>query len=454
MLRLLNRGLNFSILPHKLDITQTLADFRKYERADIWHEYHYGKEKNNKEPNDIIFREEKTSLPKNYSIPEGLKVFLSAIKSEIQDPRNRNSVPNNLPEDEVQALKDIIRLQRERHIVVKACDKGAGVIVLNFDDYLRTCYTHLTSTQAERPYYSEVNNIAIEQAKQKIKHVRDEALEKEIISKGEHHAMIAENKNPGRFYCNLKIHKPHNHIPPPRPIISGSESITENIGIFREHHIKDVATKHKSFLQNTPHFLRIIKSINKGPRLPPKTIAFTMDATDLYTNIIHKEGLTCLENALNTRKNPKIPTYFLIQLMEIVLTENIFQFQDQLWRQEIGAAMGSRPVPHYANTFMAPIDNEIINISKQFNENNEEALRLLQRFLDDYFSLFVGSTKNLHKLLEKINKINPTIQLTMNHTSIENEAQEDKCSCPDLKAVPFLDTLITQGYHLPVGVSI
>ena len=106
-------------------------------------------------------------------------------------------------------------------------------------------------------------------------------------------------------------------------------------------------------------------------------------------------------------------------------------------RQEIGAAMGSCPVPYYANTFVAPIDNQIINVSKQFNKNKEEAPLLLQRFLDGYFSLFIGSTKNLHKLLEKINKINPTIQLTMNHTSKEDEAQEDKCSCPDLQALPF-----------------
>ena len=46
MLRLLNRGLNFSLLPYKLDITQTLVEFRKFERAAIWHEFHYGKENN------------------------------------------------------------------------------------------------------------------------------------------------------------------------------------------------------------------------------------------------------------------------------------------------------------------------------------------------------------------------------------------------------------------------
>ena len=44
--------------------------------------------------------------------------------------------------------------------------------------------------------------------------------------------MNADNKKPGRFYCNFKVNKEHEHIPPPRPIISGSGSITENVGIF------------------------------------------------------------------------------------------------------------------------------------------------------------------------------------------------------------------------------
>ena len=62
-------------------------------------------------------------------------------------------------------------------------------------------------------------------------------------------------------------------------------------------------------------------------------------------------------------------------------------------------------------------------------------------FLDDYFLLFVGSTKKLHQLLDEANKTNPTIQLTINHTTIENEAPEDKCNCEEQKFVPFLDTM-------------
>ena len=64
-----------------------------------------------------------------------------------------------------------------------------------------------------------------------------------------------------KFYCNFKEHKEHqpNTGPPPHPIISVSNSITKNIGIFIEHYIKQLANQHHSYLQDSPDFLREIK---------------------------------------------------------------------------------------------------------------------------------------------------------------------------------------------------
>ena len=62
MNRLLNRGLNFSILPLKLDITQTLVEFKRYERSAIWTEFWYGKD--NKKIEEQIFRTHTTNYPK------------------------------------------------------------------------------------------------------------------------------------------------------------------------------------------------------------------------------------------------------------------------------------------------------------------------------------------------------------------------------------------------------
>ena len=99
--------------------------------------------------------------------------------------------------------------------------------------------------------------------------------------------------------------------------------------------------------------------------------------------------------------------------------------------------MGCKLVPNYATIFMATIDKAIKNLF------GSEAFSLLKRFLDDYFGIFNGSTQELHRLLDKINLINPSIQLTMNYTSIENEPREDRCDCPDQYSIPFLDVLCT-----------
>ena len=209
------------------------------------------------------------------------------------------------------------------------------------------------------------------------------------------------------------------------------------------HQIKNIATQHETYIQDTPDFLRIIDKINRGPTLDPNTLLVSMDASSLYTNIIHEEGLNSLHEALEKRDNPKVPTKFLLDLMEIILRENIFEFHNQLWRQEIGAAMGSPPVLHYANVFMAQIDQIIKILGSKYNDAEKEALRLLKRFFDDYFLLFVGTTRLLHKFLEEINRINSTIQLTINHASNENEAMEDRCDCESKSAIPFLDTLVS-----------
>ena len=66
-------------------------------------------------------------------------------------------------------------------------------------------------------------------------------------------------------------------------------------------------------------------------------------------------------------------------MMEIILKHNIFIFDDNFYNQEIGAAMGSRPVPHYANIFMArKIDTAIKNLSKSYDTNGKSFLKLLK----------------------------------------------------------------------------
>ena len=84
----------------------------------------------------------------------------------------------NLPVEEYNAMKELMILQREKTIVIKAFDKGAGIIISNYSDYMKACYSHLTSFQTEnRPYYTQLDDFEVERVKNKVRIVPKEALE-------------------------------------------------------------------------------------------------------------------------------------------------------------------------------------------------------------------------------------------------------------------------------------
>ena len=169
----------------------------------------------------------------------------------------------------------------------------------------------------------------------------------------------------------------------------------------------------------------------------------TFDVEGLFTNIVHKGGLLCLQEQLQEDSTlEQAHKDYSLKLMELILKNNLFSFHDLYWRQLVGAAMGSKPIPDYADNFMArTIDPEIQRLAEKYDTNKVKSLPLLKRFLDDYISLFVGTTRNLHTLLEDINKTHPKIRLTMSHTPVPGEPIEDQCKCEKVSEIPFLDTL-------------
>ena len=301
----LNRGLNFSILPDKLNFTQVLVDLAKFERLMEWKEFWHDK------PSDVpyvppLFKKQKTNRPENPS--QSLKTFIKSVKSELEDPCNRNVVRPNIPAEELAGLKELIKLQRERIITIKPCDKGAGIIILSFDAYMESCYKHLNSVQKQedgtyKRYYQSVDDPKmIDEVKGKINNILQEAHANKIISDDEKEAMEAKSdQGVGKFYTLYKVHKPHvaPATPPERPIISCSGSITQNIGVFVDSHLKPLANTHESYLQDTPHYLREVQKLNDSGKVRNSDILVTVDVSSLYTNIDQGEGLEAVIDALD-----------------------------------------------------------------------------------------------------------------------------------------------------------
>ena len=455
-IKLLNRGLNFSIKGPAPTISEIKTDCKMFNRRCLWKESNHLKEKEEYKPS--IFKQEKTNIPPGPT-PRALTGFLSTVESNLSNRSlwNKDLLnPNrrNISKEEYSALLNLQRLQNEKQIIVKPADKGSGTVILNYDDYIDSCNQHLNSKQLQPdgtnlPYYVRATEQELKVAKKRISSVLENAKTKKWITQQEYRAMDPSECGVGKFYQLSKVHKdfPEGSIPPGRPIISGNGSITEQISKYVDHHTRDIVKKLPTYIEDTRDFLNICEEINSEGGIPNDAIIVTIDVTALYTNICREDAVLAMSKALHSRPDTTIPpTQFLLDLLDLVFTCNFFEFDKNLYRQTIGTAMGTSSAVNSSSITMGMlIDPKLRKIATDI-QPGIDPIRRMGRFLDDIISFWLGSHEQLELYLDKLNTIHPTIKFTYSYTcpfpcSIPRDTPHD-CFCHTSRSIPFLDTLV------------
>ena len=168
-------------------------------------------------------------------------------------------------------------------------------------------------------------------------------------------------------------------------MISNSSYYTENISSVLDYHLQPLAQKVKSYIKDTNHFLSKLKSLGK---LPQGAILCTIDVVGLYPNIPHSEGLNSLGRFLELRDNKQISSDTLIELVEIVLKNNLFQFDQKTFKQVRGTAIATKFAPPYAILFIADLEEKILNAF-------EEKHMTWWRYIDDIFFIWEHGEESL-----------------------------------------------------------
>ena len=79
-------------------------------------------------------------------------------------------------------------------------------------------------------------------------------------------------------------------------------------------------------------------------QLDPEDLFITIDVISLYTNVPHTEGTKMMEET----GTDTLLKMFISNLTHQVLNKNYFQFNDKLYEEKQGTAMGTRMAPNYA----------------------------------------------------------------------------------------------------------
>ena len=179
------------------------------------------------------------------------------------------------------------------------------------EDYLREANSQLSDKDVYREIKGDAECLLMKVIKSVLRKIKNRG----DISGETLDYFLVNNPKLGRFYLLPKIHKRLHNVPG-RPVIFNSSYFTENISSFLDFHLKPLAQKVKSYIQDTNYCL---KKIANFPPLPDDLILCTIDVVGLYPNIRHEEGLIAIRKVLDTRKDRTISTDSLIELAECVL---------------------------------------------------------------------------------------------------------------------------------------
>ncbi len=347
--------------------------------------------------------------------------ILACINDYMKEIREINvtSDQKNLTKNEHLALKN---LKQNNNIIIKKADKGSAVVIMDKESYLHEGYRQLSNPL----HYKKLDSPIYHQTATKISEILQNLKDnKHITDKQFEFLKPPSTPRPRRFYMLPKIHKPTNtwtlphKIPVGRPIVSDCSSESENIAAYIDHFIQNEAKRHPAYIKNTEDFINKIHSLE----LPKDFLLVTMDIESMYTNINHDKGLEATREALGRVSYTNDKYKAIVELLEISLKCNDFEFNGDFYLQTLGTSMGKKWAPHYADIYMAKFEKDAL-------QKCPLKPHTYLRYLDDIFIIWTHGKQAFFDFLNIFNSHQPPIKFK---AEIQNYF------------INFLDTTIFKG---------
>ena len=324
---------------------------------------------------------------------------------------------HNLTKNEFNSIKV---LKNNPNIIIKKADKGNATVIMNLDNYITEANNQLSDTK----YYKQLTEPIYKENIPRIRNILNNLLTEKYITLDQYNYLSGPEIPRERiFYLLPKIHKDPNSwpqpkvMPPGRPIVSDVNSETYRISSYIDSFLNPLGTRHDTYIKNTFDFLTKIRHFD----LEQEYILVTGDITSLYTNMNIDRSLHCVNEIFKLYPDTSRPDKHILELLEISLHYNDFNFNNKFYLQTMGTAMGKRFAPALANIYLLEFD-------KNAQCNFEIKPKLFFRYLDDIFFLWPKTfLKRLPEFEAFLNNLIPDISVKLEYSD---------------KEIHFLDTTI------------
>ena len=328
--------------------------------------------------------------------------------------------------------KVLKELRKDKSLIITRPDKGRATVILTRDAYVEKMMSILEDKSKFLrlgPVEQFDRTLSIENALRT--YLKRLVSEKEMSAHTYNEILPVGSSRP-RMYGLPKVHKPG---VPLRPILSMSGSPQYMISKWLCDRLRPVVQHYgKHCVEDSFVFSDSVKSA----KLSQDGFMCSLDVVSLFTNVPLKEVIDICADAIY--RNDSIETELTMlseksfkELMEMVTSGVEFSFDDIMYRQVDGVAMGSPLGPTLANIFVGFYESKI---------PDSEWPELYWRFVDDVFSHF-DSKETSEKFCRRMNALHPSLCFTC------EDEQEGQLPFLDVKVIRTSKGIVTTIYRKP-----
>ena len=200
-----------------------------------------------------------------------------------------------------------------------------------------------------------------------------------------------------------------------RPIIAGHSSFTSKLSDFFDTLLRPYLKVGKSYIRDD------IDILTKIPReTDEKKVHATFDITSMYTNINNDSGYEAIR--LWLERHPEltpsnVSKNFILDALKLVLEFNMFHFNNKIYLQIGGTAIGTK----CATLVMAYFELQLYQKMEQnFGRDTRNKFNKdLGRYLDDCFINWDTNISPIQEIHNILNNLHPRIKFTMEYDQKE-----------------------------------
>jgi hypothetical protein len=233
--------------------------------------------------------------------------------------------------------RTLIRLKRNKQIVIKPADKNLGLVVLGAHIYRDLCLSHLvdTNTYTAVPSYNPSDSYVRLRSiiRPTWPAIQSRSSAEPSLTKLAASLLQLEGRKELRippFYCIPKLHKGKINPLPSRPIISAPSSVTYHTSCYLSNEFLPIIEKLPTVCTLSRQVIRDLHSLE----VPKDHIILCADVTSLYPSIPIDFGLNAVSQIiLRLNSFPPKRIDFLISLLSWVLHNSYCTFNGTIYLQ-------------------------------------------------------------------------------------------------------------------------